>query len=136
MAPAAKSSLHWRAAYCTLNYTDFRRRTSVSSTWAIRNPSQTLPVWADVFRDPMQWPLRHMPWHAPVWDTGAGGSAFSPGFVCILEAFRDEVVLQDYPFRNELISCWCSEHGSSSTEVPCMFYGDHCCSCGEHLFNQ
>ena len=35
-----------------------------------------------------------------------------------------------------LTSCWCLEHETSSTEVPCMFYGDRCCSCGEHLSNQ
>ena len=67
---------------------------------------------------------------------GAGGNAFVPGFVRKLEAFWDEVVLQEDPLRNEHISCWCSEHGTSSTEVPCMFYGDRCCSCGEHLSNQ
>ena len=72
----------------------------------------------------MQWPLRRLPWHAPAWDASAGGNAFVPGFVRKLEAFWNEVLLQEHPIRDELISCWCSEHGTSSTEVPCMFYGD------------
>ena len=105
-------------------------------TWAILNPTPTLPVWTDVFRDPMQWPLRRLPWQAPAWDTGAGGSAFAPGFVRKHEAFWDEVVLQEHPLRDELISRWCLEHGTSSTEVPYMLYGDRCCSCGEHIPNQ
>ena len=84
----------------------------------------------------MQWPLRRLPWYAPAWNAGARGSAFVPGFVRKLEAFWGEVVLQERSLRGGLISCWCSEHGTSSTEVSCMFYGDHCCSCGEHLFNQ
>ena len=50
-------------------------------TGAILHPSPTLPVWADVFNDLMQGPLRRVPWHAPAWDAGAGGSAFVPGFV-------------------------------------------------------
>ena len=36
-----------------------------ADTWMIFNPSHTFPVWGDVFRDPMQWPLRRLPWHAP-----------------------------------------------------------------------
>ena len=43
--------------------------------WVILHPSLTFQVWADVFRDPMQWPLRRLPWHAPAWDASAGGSA-------------------------------------------------------------
>ena len=105
-------------------------------TWAILNPSPTLPVWADVFRNPMQWPLRRFPWHAPAGDAGAGGSVFVPDFVREIEAFRVEVVLQEHPLRDELVSCWCSKHGTSSTEVPCVFYGDRCCYCGERLSNQ
>ena len=45
-------------------------------TWAILNSSHTLPVWAAVFRDPMQWPLWRLQWHVPAWDTGAGGARF------------------------------------------------------------
>ena len=105
-------------------------------TWEIINPSPTLPVWADVFKDPNQRPLRQLPWHAPAWDAGAGGSAFVPGFVRKHEAVWDEVVLQEHPLCDELTSCWRLEHGTRSTEVPCMFYGDHCCSCGERLSNQ
>ena len=35
--------------------------------WVILHPSPTFLVWVDVFRDPMQWPLRQLPWHAPSW---------------------------------------------------------------------
>ena len=105
-------------------------------TWAILNPSSTLPVWADVFRDPMQWPLRRWPWHASAWDAGAGGGAFVPGFVRKHGAVWDELVLQEHSLRDELTSCWCLKHETSSTEVPGIFYGGRCCSCGEHLSNQ
>ena len=74
MAPAPKSSPDWRAAYCTLNSTAFADEHRWVDTWAILNPSSTLPVWAGVFRDPMQWPLRRWPWHAPAWDAVAGGT--------------------------------------------------------------
>ena len=50
-------------------------------TGAILHPSPTLPAWADVFRDPMQGPLRRLPWHAPAWNAGKSGSAFVPGLV-------------------------------------------------------
>ena len=58
-------------------------------TWSIPNPSSTLPVWADVFRDPMQWPLRQLQWHAPAWNAGAGGRALAPGFVLKHEAVQE-----------------------------------------------
>ena len=87
-------------------------------TGAILHPSSTLPVWADVFRDPMQGPLRRLLWHAPAWDAGAGGSAFVPGFVRKHIAFWDEVILQGHPLRDVLISYSCLEHGTSSTVVP------------------
>ena len=50
-----------------------------------------------------------------------GGGAFVTGFVRKLKAFCDDVVLQENPRHDEHISCWCSEHGTSSTEVPYMF---------------
>ena len=87
-------------------------------TWAILHPSPTFPVWADVFRGPMQWPPRRLPWHASAWQAGAGGSAFVLGLVREHIEFWDEVVLQEHPLRAELISCRCSEHGTSSTVVP------------------
>ena len=83
----------------------------------------TLPVWAHVFRDPMQGPLRQLPWHAPAWDAGAGGRAFVSGFVRKHIAFWDEVILLEHPLRDELISYRCLEHGTSSTVVPGRFYG-------------
>ena len=43
-------------------------------TWAIPNPSPTLPVWADVFRNPIQWPLRRLPWHARRGTPARGGA--------------------------------------------------------------
>ena len=54
---------------------DERRRVDAGT---ILNPLPTLSVWAHVFRDPMQGPLRRLPWHAPALDAGAGGSAFVP----------------------------------------------------------
>ena len=93
-------------------------------TGAIFHPSPTLPVWADVVRDPMQGPLRRLPWHAPAWDAGAGGRAFVSGFVRKHIAFWDEVILLEHPLRDELISYRCLEHGTSSTVVPGRFYGD------------
>ena len=53
-----------------------------------------------------------------------------------LVAFWDEVVLQEHPLRDELISCWCLQQGTSSTLVPYIFYGERCCSCGEHVSNE
>ena len=89
--------------------------------WMILHPSPTFAVWADVFRDPMQRPLRRMRWHAPSWDAGAGGSAFGPGLARKHIAVWDEVVQQEHPPRDELISCWCLEYGTSSTVVPYIY---------------
>ena len=72
-------------------------------SWAILHPSPTMPVWAHVFREPMQGRLRPLPWHAPAWDAGAGGIAFVPSFVRKDLAFWDEVILQEHPLRDELI---------------------------------
>ena len=58
------------------------------------------------------------------------------GFRAQTRSVWDEVVLQEHPLRDELIACWCLKHGASNPEVPCMFYGDRCCSCGEHLSKQ
>ena len=73
-------------------------------TGAFLHPSPALPVWADVVRDPMQGALRRLPWHASVWDTGTGGSAFVPGFVRKHLTFWDEVILDGHPLRDDLIS--------------------------------
>ena len=59
--------------------------------WVILHPSPTFPAWADIFRDPMQWTLRRLPWHAPAWDAGAGGSAFVPGLARKHVTFWNEV---------------------------------------------
>ena len=70
----------------------------------------------------MQWPLQRLAWHAPAWDAGSGGSAFVPGFGRKHEAFWGGIVLQEHPLRDEHISCWCLQHGTSSTEVPYMCF--------------
>ena len=80
----------------------------------ILHPSPTFAVWADVFRGPMQGPLRRLPWHALAWDAGAGGTAFVPGFVRKHLAFWGEVILQEHTVRDELILYWCLEHGTNS----------------------
>ena len=72
-------------------------------TGTILHPLPTLPVWAHVFRDPMQGPLRRLRWHAPAWDAGAGGSALVP-VSCANTASGDEVSLQEHSVRDELIS--------------------------------
>ena len=73
-------------------------------TGAITTPPSTLPSWADILRDPMQGQSRCLPWHAPVWDSGTGGSEFVPGLVRRHVEFWDAVVLQGHPLRDELVS--------------------------------
>ena len=62
------------------------------------------PSVADVARDPMQGPLRRMPWDAPVWNAGVDGGQFVPGFVRRHAVFWNDVILQDHPLRGTLMS--------------------------------
>ena len=62
------------------------------------------PTWTDVSRDPMQGPLRRMPWRAPIWDGGASGSKFMPGLMRKHTAFWDDVVLPGHHLREALES--------------------------------
>lgn len=69
---------------------------------AMPSGPNTMPSWEDVIRDPMQGPLRRLPWQAPVWHAGEGGSEFVPGLVRRHVEFWDGVVLQDHPLRETL----------------------------------
>lgn len=62
------------------------------------------PTWEDVSRDPMQGPLRRMPWRAPIWDAGADGSRFVPGLLRKHAAFWDEMILPTHHLREPLMS--------------------------------
>ena len=62
------------------------------------------PSVADVARDPMQGPLRRMPWDAPVWNAGVDGGQFVPGFVRRHADFWNDIILQDHPLRGTLMS--------------------------------
>lgn len=52
----------------------------------------------------MQGPSRRLPWHAPLWHAGDGGSEFVPGLVRKHVEFWDGVVLQSHPLRETLMS--------------------------------
>lgn len=39
------------------------------------------PAWEGVSRNPMQGPLRRIPWRAPIWDAGASGNRFVLGLL-------------------------------------------------------
>ncbi|CAM9718774.1 unnamed protein product [Laminaria digitata] len=76
--------------------------------WARTGALPAAPgVWpsvADVTRDPMQGALRRMPWNAPVWNAGVDGDQFVPGFVRLHVDFWNDIILQDHPLRDTLVS--------------------------------
>lgn len=59
---------------------------------------------ADVTRDPMQGPLRRMPWDAPVWNAGIDGNQFVPGLVRRHVEFWQDVMLPNHPLSDTLVS--------------------------------
>ena len=58
----------------------------------------------DVINDPMQGPLRRMPWDSPVWNAGENRGQFVPGFVRRHEDFWHDTILPVRPLRDALMS--------------------------------
>ena len=64
-------------------------------------------VWlsvTDVTSDPMQGPLRRMPWDSPVWNAWANGVQLVPGFVRQHADFWHDIILPDHPLKDTLVS--------------------------------
>ena len=65
--------------------------------------SAHMPQWSDVFRPYTEGVTARLPWHAPVWDAGSGGSGFVPGLPRRHLPFWADVILREHPSRNVLI---------------------------------
>ena len=60
------------------------------------------PGLADLASDPSG--ACRLPWLSPVWDAGEKGRNFVPGFVRKHVAFWENVILEDHPLRDTLVS--------------------------------
>ena len=82
----------------------------------------------DVINDPMQGPLRRMPWDAPVWNAGVNGDQFVPGLVRRQVDFWHDIIPPGHPLRDTLVSylrdgarlhdLLLSEYRGPSTDCP------------------
>ena len=57
----------------------------------------------DVTSDPMQDPLRRMPWDAPVWNAGENGVQFVPSLFRQHVDFWHDTILPDHPLKGTLV---------------------------------
>lgn len=63
-----------------------------------------LAEWQDALRPYVEGQLARLPWTNPVWDIGADGFGFVPGFPRRHVRFWDEVMLKDHPERGTFLS--------------------------------
>ena len=74
-------------------------------------PPGVWPSVTDVTSDPMQDPLRRMPWDAPVWNAGENGVQFVPSLFRQHVDFWHDTILPDHPLKDTLVSYLCEGVG-------------------------